>query len=58
MPLDTVAREMIGRAAPPADIRTYIRKSGARNLQELGLQMVIEGRTSIEEMLRAIKETT
>ena len=58
MPLDTVAREMIGRAAPPADIRTYIRKSGARNLQELGLQMVIEGRTSIEEVLRAIKETT
>jgi type II secretory ATPase GspE/PulE/Tfp pilus assembly ATPase PilB-like protein len=58
MPLDTVAREMIGRAAPPADIRTYIRKSGARNLQELGIQMVIEGRTSIEEMLRAIKETT
>jgi len=58
MSLDIVAREMIGRAAPPADIRTYIRKSGARNLQELGLQMVIEGRTSIEEMLRAIKETT
>ena len=58
MPIDAVAREMIGRGASIADVRTYIRKSGMRNLQEEGLQMVIEGGTSIEEVLRAIKQET
>jgi general secretion pathway protein E len=58
MPIDVVAREMIGRGASVADVRTYTRKSGMRNLQEEGLQMVIEGRTSIEEVLRAIKQET
>jgi type II secretory ATPase GspE/PulE/Tfp pilus assembly ATPase PilB-like protein len=58
MPIDAVAREMIGSGAAAADVRAYIRKSGMRNLQEEGLQMVIEGRTSIEEVLRAVKQTT
>jgi len=58
MPIDAVAREMIGRGASAADVRTYIRKGGMLNLQEEGLQMVIEGRTSIEEVLRAIKQAT
>jgi type II secretory ATPase GspE/PulE/Tfp pilus assembly ATPase PilB-like protein len=58
MPIDAVAREMIGRGASTADVRAYIRKGGMRNLQEEGLQMVIEGRTSIEEVLRAIKQAT
>jgi type II secretory ATPase GspE/PulE/Tfp pilus assembly ATPase PilB-like protein len=58
MPIDAVAREMIGRGASAADVRAYIRKGGMRNLQEEGLQMVIEGRTSIEEVLRAIKQAT
>jgi len=58
MPIDAVAREMIGRGDSAADVRAYIRKSGLRNLQEEGLQMVIEGRTSIEEVLRAVKQAT
>jgi type II secretory ATPase GspE/PulE/Tfp pilus assembly ATPase PilB-like protein len=58
MPVDAVAREMIGRGASASDVRTYIRKGGMLNLQEEGLQMVIEGRTSIEEVLRAIKQAT
>jgi type II secretory ATPase GspE/PulE/Tfp pilus assembly ATPase PilB-like protein len=58
MPIDAVAREMIGRGASAADVRAYIRKGGMRNLQEEGLQMVIEGSTSIEEVLRAIKQAT
>jgi type II secretory ATPase GspE/PulE/Tfp pilus assembly ATPase PilB-like protein len=49
---------MIGRGASADDVRTYIRKGGMLNLQEEGLQMVIEGRTSIEEVLRAIKRET
>ncbi len=58
MPVDAVAREMIGRGSSAADVRTYVRKLGMRNLQEEGLQLVIEGRTSIEEVLRAIKQAT
>jgi len=58
MSIDAVAREMTGRGASTADVRAYIRKSGMRNLQEEGLQMVIEGRTSIEEVLRAVKQAT
>jgi type II secretory ATPase GspE/PulE/Tfp pilus assembly ATPase PilB-like protein len=48
---------MIGRSAL-TDLRTHVRKLGMRNLQEEGLRLVIEGRTSIEEVLRAIKQET
>ena len=57
MPIDDDAREMIGRSAL-TDLRTHVRKLGMRNLQEEGLRLVIEGRTSIEEVLRAIKLET
>jgi len=54
MPIDQQARDMIARGAL-ADLRTYCRKRGMRNLQEEGLRLVTEGRTSVEEVLRAIK---
>jgi type II secretory ATPase GspE/PulE/Tfp pilus assembly ATPase PilB-like protein len=57
MAIDDEARAMIGRGANVADIRTHARKSGMRNLQEEGLALVIAGRTSIEEVLRAVKQT-
>jgi type II secretory ATPase GspE/PulE/Tfp pilus assembly ATPase PilB-like protein len=57
MPINDEARGLIERSAL-TDLRTYARKLGMRNLQEQGLQMVIEGRTSIEEVLRAIKQET
>jgi type II secretory ATPase GspE/PulE/Tfp pilus assembly ATPase PilB-like protein len=56
MPIDAAAREMIARGRL-SDVRTYVRKLGARNLQEEGLQMVTEGWTSIDEVMRAIKQT-
>ncbi|HUU10744.1 MAG TPA: ATPase, T2SS/T4P/T4SS family [Phycisphaerae bacterium] len=56
MPIDDEARAMIARGAALADLRTYARKLGMRNLQEEGLRLVIEGRTCIEEVLRAIKQ--
>ena len=58
MAIDDEARAMIGRGANVADVRTHARKSGMRNLQEEGLALVIAGRTSIEEVLRAVKQTT
>ena len=57
MALDDEARAMIGRGADVADIRAHARKSGMQNLQEEGLTLVIAGRTSIEEVLRAVKQT-
>jgi type II secretory ATPase GspE/PulE/Tfp pilus assembly ATPase PilB-like protein len=57
MAIDDEARAMIGRGANVADVRTHARKSGMRNLQEEGLTLVIAGRTSIEEVLRAVKQT-
>jgi type II secretory ATPase GspE/PulE/Tfp pilus assembly ATPase PilB-like protein len=57
MPLDDEARAMIGRGADAADLRAYARKLGMKNLQEEGLALVIAGRTSIEEVLRAVKQT-
>ncbi len=56
MPIDDEARAMIAKGATLSDLFTYARKLGMRNLQEEGLAMVIDGRTSIEEALRAIKQ--
>jgi len=58
MAVDAEARAMIGRGATVADLRTYARKMGMRNLQEEGLQLVIDGDTSIEEVQRAIQQET
>jgi len=54
MPLDAEARALVARSAL-AEVRTYCRKRGMRNLQEEGLRLVLDGRTSVEEVLRAIK---
>jgi type II secretory ATPase GspE/PulE/Tfp pilus assembly ATPase PilB-like protein len=56
MTIDGEIRDMIARNVSVADIRMHARKEGMRNLQEQGLRMVIDGRTSIEEVLRAIKQ--
>lgn len=58
MPVVPEMREMIGRGASLADVRTQARKAGMRNLQEEGLQRIIDGQTSVEEVLRAIKQAT
>ncbi len=57
MPLDAEARDMIGRSVSAQDVRMHARKQGMLNLQDEGLQLVIEGLTSIEEVQRAIKQT-
>jgi general secretion pathway protein E len=56
MPVDAEVRDMIAHQAGIQDIRVHARKEGMRNLQEEGLQLVIDGRTSIEEVQRAIKQ--
>jgi type II secretory ATPase GspE/PulE/Tfp pilus assembly ATPase PilB-like protein len=56
MPLDDEARGLFAGGATPADLRTHARKIGMRNLQEEGLRLVAAGVTSIEEVLRVIKQ--
>jgi len=54
--LDDEARALLAGGAGPADLRTHARKLGMRNLQEEGLRLVAAGKTSIEEVLRVIKQ--
>lgn len=56
MPIDEEARRLIRQGASVSDIRSHARKQGMRNLQEEGLRLVIDGTTSVEEVLRAIKQ--
>jgi general secretion pathway protein E len=58
MSIDAEARDMIARNSSVQDLRIYARKQGMMNLQEEGLQLVTEGRTSIEEVQRAMKQTS
>ena len=57
MVIDDEARRLIAGRASASDLRVYARKRGMRNLQEEGLQLVIDGKTSVDEVLRAIKQT-
>ena len=54
MPIDDAARDLLARRALTA-LRTHCRKLGMRNLQEEGLRLILNGQTSVEEVLRAIK---
>jgi len=54
MRIDEEGRRLLAGGALP-DLRAHCRKLGMRNLQDEGLRVVIEGRTSVEEVLRAIK---
>lgn len=55
--VDDEARRIVGGGGSASDLRVYARKRGMRNLQEAGLQLVIEGRASIDEVIRAIKQS-
>jgi len=57
MVIDDEARRLIAARSSASDLRVYARKRSMRNLQEEGLGLVIEGKTSVDEVLRAIKET-
>jgi type IV pilus assembly protein PilB len=56
MPVTSELKELILQAAPPAEIAKLARNQGMRTLRESGLQKVIEGVTTIEEVLRVTIE--
>jgi len=52
MPVTEPLRDMILKNAPTADIREQAQKDGMKTLRQAGLMKVIEGTTTVEEVLR------
>ncbi|HTK89491.1 MAG TPA: type II secretion system protein GspE, partial [Verrucomicrobiae bacterium] len=52
MPITDELREMILRNAPTAEIRELALSQGMKTLRQNALQKVLEGTTTIEEVLR------
>ena len=52
MPVTEPLRDMILKNAPTADIRDQAQKDGMKTLRQAGLMKVIEGTTTVEEVLR------
>ena len=49
--IDSALRDMINNAAPEYEIREYARKNGMKTLRESAIKKVLDGITSVEEML-------
>lgn len=52
MKLDYTARSMVMENAHPEDLRNYMRKTGMKTLQENCREMVLNGETTVEELVR------
>ncbi|MDK1031707.1 MAG: hypothetical protein QGD94_06855, partial [Planctomycetia bacterium] len=57
MPVDVDARELLASGSSMSELRVHARKSGRWSLQEAGLQRVIEGVTSVDEVLRVMQKS-
>ena len=55
MVLDAELKRMIQRGTTEADIRMYLAQSGWRSLREKALDLVEEGRSTLEEVLRVTR---
>jgi len=53
--VDEPLREVIRRSKSIADVQNHILKSGAAGLQAQALQKVLDGTTSIQEVVRAVR---
>ena len=58
LPVDDEVRRMIHDGAGEHEIRRHAQTGGMRSLRDDGLRWVLAGETSIEEVLRATRETT
>ena len=55
MTLDDEARGRLAAGGSVTEVRTHLRKQGQEFLQEEGLRKVVEGTTSVSELLRVLK---
>ncbi len=54
--LDDAIRELIRNGQPAAAILKQARKNGMRELQEVGIQLVVKGITSMNEVIRGLRD--
>jgi type IV pilus assembly protein PilB len=52
MPITEALRDMILKGASTADLREQAQKDGMKTLRQSGLLKVLEGTTTVEEILR------
>jgi type IV pilus assembly protein PilB len=52
MPVNDEIRDLILHAAPAAELDAAARRAGMKTLRQSGLMKVIEGTTTVEEVLR------
>jgi type IV pilus assembly protein PilB len=52
MAISEELRDMILKSAPTADLRRVAQEQGMKTLRQAGLAKVIEGSTTLEEILR------
>jgi type II secretory ATPase GspE/PulE/Tfp pilus assembly ATPase PilB-like protein len=52
MPVNDEIRDAVTAAEPAATIRAIVRRQGVRSLRDSGISMALEGRTTLEEVLR------
>jgi type IV pilus assembly protein PilB len=52
MPITEVLRDMILKSASTADLRQQAQRDGMKTLRQAGLMKVLEGTTTVEEVLR------
>ncbi len=52
MPMSQELRDLVLRSAPTAEIRKMAQEQGMKTLRQAGLQKVIDGMTTVEEVLR------
>jgi type IV pilus assembly protein PilB len=52
MPISDEIRDAILKNAPTAELRTIAQSQGMKSLRQAGLLKIIEGTTTVEEVLR------
>jgi type IV pilus assembly protein PilB len=52
--VDETIRELIVRQAPQTELRTYIRSTGTRSLQDAACDLIDEGQTTFAEAMRTV----
>ncbi|UNM96485.1 Flp pilus assembly complex ATPase component TadA [Ignatzschineria rhizosphaerae] len=56
MPISKRMEQLILEAAPASEIRQQAEREGVKSLRQVGIEKIIEGRTSLEEVLRVTTE--
>jgi len=56
MTVDDAMRELIRNGQPSSVILKQARKNGMRDLQEMGIQLVVKGITSMNEVIRGLRD--